>query len=177
MKSNPIEIRVGLGSCGVASGAEPVWAALDHSARQSGVEGLIKAVGCNGMCHREPLVEVIGENGERVLYGSVSAEVAPKILRRHCKPNDWLTRTRWTAANLVDWLSPSDDRPVAEDWELDRESGPVAAYLGKQKRIVLENCGEMDPRDLRHRCERGIPLYSRRVPTGGQTCSRGDPPS
>ena len=28
---------------------------------------------------------------------------------------------------------------------MDTAGGPVGAFLGKQKRIVLENCGEIDP--------------------------------
>jgi len=49
-----VEIRVGLGSCGVASGGEPVRDALLAMAAQAGANGVVKTVGCNGMCHREP---------------------------------------------------------------------------------------------------------------------------
>jgi NADH-quinone oxidoreductase subunit F len=138
------EIRIGIGSCGVASGAEPVRAALEESARQAGVEGLVKAVGCNGMCHREPLVEVVDDKAGRILYGNVSAESAPKIVRRHLQPKNWLIRARWTTANLAQQFS-SNGSALPEDSALDVHSGPVAAYLGKQKRIVLENCGDIDP--------------------------------
>ena len=138
------EIRVGGGSCGVASGAAAVRAALEDSARQAGAEGLVKAVGCNGMCHQEPLVEVVDDQAGRFLYGKVSAESAPKIVRRHIQPKNWLTRARWTAGNLAQPFSSNGDSPL-EDRALDIHSGPVAAYLGKQKRIVLENCGEIDP--------------------------------
>ena len=78
MSRQPVEIRVGMGSCGIASGAESVRDALDEAARRAGAEGLVKAVGCNGMCHHEPLVEVV-DNGRTVLYGDVLVDEKMKF--------------------------------------------------------------------------------------------------
>ena len=58
-----IEFRIGLGSCGVASGAEPVRDALQQAVRKAGARAVVKSVGCNGMCYREPLVEVVTADG------------------------------------------------------------------------------------------------------------------
>jgi NADH-quinone oxidoreductase subunit F len=95
------------------------------------------------MCHSEPLVEVV-EQSSIVLYGNVSAEVASKIVRRHLQPKNWWTRARWTAGGLAEDLSRNGG-PTPDDSLLDTKSGPAAVFLGKQKRIVLENCGEIDP--------------------------------
>ncbi|MCP5117370.1 MAG: hypothetical protein GY953_41630, partial [bacterium] len=162
-----IEIRIGVGSCGVASGAEPVRKALEDSARQAGAKGTIKPVGCNGMCHHEPLVEIVDDKAGRLLYGNVTAKAAREIVRRHLQPKRWLTRAWWSAGKLAEHFSSNGDTPT-EKSALDTQSGPVAAYLGKQKRIVLENCGEIDPlrlEDYRARdgyqalaqCLKGIP--------------------
>jgi NADH-quinone oxidoreductase subunit F len=115
-----IEIRIGLGSCGVASGGEPVRTALQQAA---GTRAIVKTVGCNGMCHREPMVEVVEPGGRATLYGNVTPEAARRIVRQHIS---WLPT--WTDAGE----------------QLDRQN----SYLGKQKRIVLENCGEIDPLNL-----------------------------
>jgi NADH-quinone oxidoreductase subunit F len=120
MKPSTIEIRIGLGSCGVASGGEPVRTALQQAA---GARAIVKTVGCNGMCHREPLVEVVDPGGRATLYGNVTPEAARHIVHRHTRPA---------------WL-----RSDAADFEVEGQS-----YLGKQKRIVLENCGEIDPLNL-----------------------------
>ncbi len=143
MSGKPVEIRVGVGSCGIASGAESVRAALEEAARRAGADGLIKAVGCNGMCHREPLVEVIDEGGA-VLYGEVSSETASQIVRRHVAPKNWLLRARWKLGTLAEDYSKNGG-PKSEDRIVDIKSGPAANYLGKQERIVLENCGTIDP--------------------------------
>jgi len=138
VKRSAIEIRVGLGSCGVASGAEPVRDALERVAKEAGANGIVKTVGCNGMCHREPLVEVVSEEGAVALYGNVTAETARQIARSHIRPNRVATRVRWKVDELKD---ATPGYPL----------GPSAAqdgYLAKQKRIVLENCGSIDPLNI-----------------------------
>lgn len=128
-----VEVRVGLGSCGVANGAEPVWETLREQARKAGRAEAIKAVGCGGLCYREPLVEVVEGAGRRVLYTQVTPEMAPAILRRHLIPKRWPTRLRWT---LDRWADGSALEPALQ------------ADLGAPQRIVLENCGEIDPLSL-----------------------------
>jgi (2Fe-2S) ferredoxin len=79
MKRGAVEIRIGLGSCGVASGGEAVRDALVRAG------ATVKTVGCNGMCYREPLVEVVEADGRVATYGNVTPEMARSIVRRH----DW----------------------------------------------------------------------------------------
>ena len=114
MTRGAVEIRVGLGSCGMASGAEPVRDALERAAKQAGANGIVKTVGCNGMCHREPLVEVVEVDGAVALYGNVTAETARQIAQRRAdncfleiedlqraqKLTDQQLRTRWKPAFL-----------------------------------------------------------------------------
>jgi len=131
MKQSAVEIRIGLGSCGVASGGEPVRIALVQATERAGARAIVKTVGCNGMCHCEPMVEVVEPGGRVTLYGNVTADGAQRIARQHLRP-----------AWLPTWAQPAAEPP------LDRQTGPSASYLAKQKRIVLENCGEIDPLNI-----------------------------
>lgn len=124
MMPGTVEIRIGLGSCGVASGAEPVRDILLQAADRAHAPSVVKTVGCNGMCHREPLVQVVEAGGRITFYSNVSIDTAQHIARRHIR-RDWLGK--WTR----------QDEGLAEP--------ASAAYLSKQNRIVLENCGEIDP--------------------------------
>ena len=149
------EIRVGLGSCGVASGGELVRVALEESARKAGADGVVKRVGCNGMCHLEPLVEVVETTGIRALYGGVTPQTALRIVQRHLKPKNWLPRVHWKAQSLTRSLLHNEDSEIAEDRRLEIQSPSDTVFLKKQKRIVMENCGEIEPIDLdayRRRC-------------------------
>lgn len=137
-----VEIRIGMGSCGIASGSQGVKAALEEAVDSLGGGALIKAVGCSGLCHREPLVEVI-RDGQRVLYGNVDRDFAVRVVRQHVNPRGIVRKLRHNVqgvrARLVDdkmW------EPVANR-EVD-----ATPYVGKQVRIVLENCGQIDPLSL-----------------------------
>ncbi len=152
-RNGHIEIRVGLGSCGVAAGALRVQEAMVEAVREAGGAGVVKAVGCNGLCHREPLVEIVDIAGRRSLYGNVSPQQVRGIITRHLRPLRWPTRVRWAASDLAELLRGDGTAASAE--AMDPQCGAVGAYLGKQKRIVLENCGQIDPLSIDDYLARG----------------------
>ena len=129
-----VEFRVGLGSCGIANGARPVHEAVRAAVGEAG-HGVVKAVGCGGMCHREPLLEVIGADGRGVFYEHVTPAGVPGIVRRHLRPKGLLTRARWFAASLTERGAPNENAASADG----------AAASSAAPRIVLENCGIVDP--------------------------------
>jgi NADH-quinone oxidoreductase subunit F len=134
-----VEIRIGVGSCGIASGALHVQAALEEAVAELGGGALVKPVGCMGFCHREPLVEVVG-NGRRALYGNVSPADVEKLVRAHVRPSGVTPRVR--AGMKAVRAKLHDD----EAWSpISVQEVDVTPYAGKQVRIVLENCGEIDP--------------------------------
>jgi len=143
-----VEIRIGLGSCGVASGGGPVRSALERAAEQAGASGVVKTVGCNRMCHREPLVEVVEPGGRITRYGNVTADMARRIALKHIRPRRLSTWVRWTAETVREQFASNGDRPDLSQFKLDGQAGAVAGYLAKQKRIVLENCGEIAPLNI-----------------------------
>ena len=76
-------IRVGMGSCGLAAGAEEVYNTLVDESHKRNMQIEIKKCGCQGMCYAEPLVEVSVEGLPVVVYGKVNKEIAVKILDKH----------------------------------------------------------------------------------------------
>jgi len=135
-----VRISIGLSSCGIASGGEPVRQALEAEARRAGRPGLVRAVGCNGMCHAEPVVTVETAAGQR-RYVKVTPEGARAIARRHIEPRPWMERLRG-------WFG---EAPAAEQ----AGEEETAAWMGKQRRVVLENCGQIDPLSIGEAMERG----------------------
>jgi len=119
-------IKVGLGTCGVSAGGEKTYEAIKHEVEQKNIQALVKETGCNGMCYREPLMEVIDEADHSFLYGEVTPEKAKRIMNEHVlngRPVDeWIVRS---------------DRPSEDD-----------LFFKKQRRIVLRNCGIIDPNSL-----------------------------
>ncbi len=124
MENNKVvEVRVGLASCGMAAGATQVNEALAKALAPHGVP--IKAVGCIGMCHAEPLVEVIDSGGGSYTYGRVTPERVQRIVDEHV----------------------GGGKPI-EDWLVIGCNVPAGEYIAKQTRIVLRNCGRIDPESI-----------------------------
>lgn len=154
-RSSAVEIRVGLGSCGIASGGEAVLTALQNAAERVGEQGLIKKVGCNGMCHQEPLVEVVEDSGRRTLYGNVSVANASSIIRTHVRPRGVMRHLARASQGARDLWTVWRERNAEEDSKLEPAQVAADSYLGRQARVVLENCGEIEPLDLEAYRERG----------------------
>ena len=142
------EIRVGLGSCCVAGGSEKVRLALEEALGFIESDVRVKHVSCVGMCHRTPLLEVVLPGMPAQLYANVQAADVPEIVKRHFKPRNSAVRLRASFAQWLGGLYTGDGRDVIERHAIDVRDEPVAAFLGKQKRLATEYCGELAPTDI-----------------------------
>jgi len=76
-------IKVGMSTCGIAAGADKVYAVIEEELKKLGSTIDLKKCGCLGMCYAEPLVEVQVEGLPRVIYCRVKEPVARDIVRGH----------------------------------------------------------------------------------------------
>ena len=116
-------VRVGMASCGIAAGARRVYDSLSVRIQNKKLPVIVKSTGCVGMCYNEPLVEVVSPAGERVLYRNVTPEKMERIINEHILGGKPVTDL---AVSTAEWNS----------------------LMGKQKRIVLRNCGVIDPENI-----------------------------
>lgn len=141
------EIRIGIGSCCIAGGSMDVREALERAVRELGAPAVVKPVGCVGMCHRTPLVEVAMPGEEPHIYAKVQAEDAEGIVRRHFRPTG-LVKVRTAVTSALDRML--DDRtwkPVTR-YALDVRDAPVCNFLGRQVHVATEFGGCLDPFDI-----------------------------
>ncbi|MGA2479419.1 MAG: NADH-quinone oxidoreductase subunit NuoF [Spirochaetia bacterium] len=115
------EVAVGMSSCGIAAGSRVVLDALQKDVAAKGLPYAVVSTGCIGACHAEPLVEVRQADGRTFLYGNVDEAKAHAIAESHLGGG----------APVAELLIPAD-----------------YPYLAKQKRIVLSNCGVIDPESI-----------------------------
>lgn len=141
------ELRVGLGSCCVAGGSAEVEAALRSAVRALGAPIRIQPVGCVGMCHRTPLLEVVRPGHEPIRYERVRAEDVETIVRRHFSDGRWRRWKTQTIHVLDEWLGRGGGAPGPAR-ALDPRDGQVEAFLCRQRHIATENCGVLHPLDL-----------------------------
>lgn len=142
------EIRIGVGSCCVAGGSLDVRRELEDEVRRLGAAAVIKPVGCVGMCHQTPLVQIVSRGGEPVTYAKVKAGDAAQIVRRHFKPKGLLRMIKTGATAAVERLLTDETWEPVDRYALDVRDAPVCSFLGRQKRIASEWCGDLDPLDI-----------------------------
>jgi len=150
----PAEIRIGLGSCCVSRGSGKLHQALTDALAELALPVRVKRVGCVGMCHQTPLLEIVTDQGQSHFYALVEPDDAKAILLRHFRPG-LAHRVRATVSSTLDrWLTDANASPITR-YSIDVRDKPVADFLQKQKHIATEHCGQMDPTDLDEYRRRG----------------------
>ncbi|NLC58195.1 MAG: 4Fe-4S binding protein [Armatimonadetes bacterium] len=142
------EVRVGVGSCCIAGGSQEVRRSLEQAVRELDAPVVVKPVGCVGMCHQTPLVEVVQGGKQTALYARVAPHDADAIVRRHFRPRGLLRTARSAILGALDRLLTDEASTPVTRYAIDVRDAPVCAFLGRQTRIATEYCGSLSPVDL-----------------------------
>lgn len=112
-------IKVGMNTCGIASGAAEIYEALRRVIEEKNIPLKLKETGCLGMCYAEPIVEVKIADSPAVLYENVNKEKVSSIVE-----------------NILSKLSNKEVQKLSTK----SDSG--------RKKIVLRNCGIINPESI-----------------------------
>jgi len=78
------QVRVYMGTCGIAAGARKAMAAiLEELANHNVTDVEVLQKGCIGLCEHEPLVEVERPGEGSVMYGHIDETKARRIVAKH----------------------------------------------------------------------------------------------
>ncbi len=141
-------IHVGLGSCCMAKGSDRLFHALRQTVAQTGANVAIKRVGCVGMCHRTPMLEVVQPGKPSKFYAGLGEADARKLLLDHFRPKGLVQRLSRVWTQALDALLLDQDTDVIAAAELDIHEPTVDAFLDRQVHIATEHFAEIDPLDL-----------------------------
>jgi NADH-quinone oxidoreductase subunit F len=121
-----ITARLGLGSCGIAAGADIVWTELKKVVNDNSLPVSMEKTACIGMCFEEPVLELSGAGRPKVMLGKVEAKDITAILDGYLN-------------NTLDYhnIILNDQQPAVHN-----------ELIANQQRIVLRNCGVIDPESL-----------------------------
>ena len=80
-----IQIIVGMGTCGITSGAKIILDKFITLLNEKGISenAIIRQTGCMEHCENEPTVEVIVPDMPKVVYGNVKESTVEKIVNEH----------------------------------------------------------------------------------------------
>ena len=112
-------IRIGLGSCGIAAGGLEIWDAIQKMLDEHAMDIEMKKTGCVGMCHYEPLMDVL-HDGRQYTYGNLDPTAAAEIV-----------------SSLGEGYIPENKYLLS-----------IEELLSGQVRIALRNCGRIDPESI-----------------------------
>jgi NADH:ubiquinone oxidoreductase subunit F (NADH-binding) len=131
--SREISINICMGTGGIAAGGRDVMKAFEAELSGKEIQASLNEncslhkVGCRGFCARDVLVDVIVD-GELTTYEYIKPDMVPRIVDEH----------------LVGG-SPVEEWTVREDYHNFHE---------KQVKVVLADCGIVDPEDIESYIER-----------------------
>jgi NADH-quinone oxidoreductase subunit F len=127
-------IYVGAASCGRAAGALDVLKGIDEFLTENKISARVIQVGCIGPCYLEPLVDIKLPGQPRVSYNNVTEKTLPIILKSQLL--EGVPHAKLALGNF----GKDSFHDVPRFFDL--------PMLKPQVRIVLRNCGFVDPEDI-----------------------------
>lgn len=117
-----MKVIIGQGSCGVATGAKKTAAEFVRLIEEKNLNIKIDITGCVGTCYLEPIVDVYDDNEVMTRYVKVKPECVLEIVEKHLVNGE-----------------------IATDLEISDED---KLFIEKQQRVVLRNCGLINPEKI-----------------------------
>ncbi len=137
VKISPNGHREVLVCCGSGCpGSEEVRKRLEEEIARLGLEVGVKPTGCHGFCQQGPTVLVEPED---IMYCKVSEDDVPEIVRSHLKENRLVDRLLY--------VEPSSGKTIPRYADI--------RFFREQDRVVLRNCGQINPEQIDDYLERG----------------------
>src|SRR5664279_1758488 len=75
-------IFIGMGTCGLASGAEKVKAAIEIELAKQNLQFMLVPTGCIGYCAKEPIVDIKLPGKDRISYCEVTVKDVPQLIEQ-----------------------------------------------------------------------------------------------
>jgi NADH-quinone oxidoreductase subunit F len=141
-----VYITVGMGTCGVAAGAAEALAAVQKELEARNLSAAVGQVGCVGMCSYEPMLEVQVRGKPRVNYGGATADNVPEILAAYFEGAP--LRHSVIVGEAIPTITHTDGQTLHSLSFIDPDDRERIAFQRKQLRVVLSNCGLIDPESI-----------------------------
>jgi len=142
-KDTPV-IYLGSASCGRAAGALNVYEAIQETLDEYQLKARVIQVGCIGPCYLEPLMDITLPGSPRVSYANVTPEKARKIVVSSLVNGDILPKLAAGHFGSEEFTAKTG---IPRFFDL--------PMLKPQVRVILKNCGLIDPEDIDHYLAQG----------------------
>jgi NADH-quinone oxidoreductase subunit F len=137
-------IAVGMGTCGTGNGAEAVFHSFATAIDQRGLDVELVPTGCFGYCAQEPLVNVRLPGRPLVILRRVQSDDVDEILDDLSMGN---ITTRLALCKVETWDHLTAQVNYGPGYS-NLPSWQEIPFFRGQKKIVLRNCGLINPDDI-----------------------------
>ncbi|MDL2228264.1 (2Fe-2S) ferredoxin domain-containing protein [Odoribacter sp. OttesenSCG-928-L07] len=80
-----VQIKVGMATSGIASGAKEVFNYLSEELPKRNIDAIVTQTGDMGYCYAEPTIEVTLPGQEPIVFGYVNVTKANEIIEKYIK--------------------------------------------------------------------------------------------
>lgn len=123
-------IRVCKGTGCISGGSQNVYKSLRQQVESLGLKNVIvNFTGCHGFCQRGPIVDI---EPEGFFYSEVKEEDVPDLVRLHIQEGKLVDRLLYRHPLTGKAIPRSQDIP----------------FYSRQQRIILRNCGHINPENI-----------------------------
>ena len=127
---------IGTGTCGLANGAATIMRQIRLFFETTRIPAFLTEVGCVGYCQREVFIDLLSGSAPRLSYCDVTPENITELLDElFVKGN---LRNRFLLGRWDDADGSLADVPLLKE----------IPFFKRQRKVVLENCGRIDPASL-----------------------------
>ena len=103
-------IFIGMGTCGLASGAKKVEEAIVNELDKLNIKAQIIATGCIGYCAKEVIVDIKLPGQDRISYCEIIPKIVPRFIQKTI-----VEKSIFKEKLLGTHGKPSDDLPAIKD--------------------------------------------------------------
>jgi len=127
-------VMVGAATCGRAAGALGVLRAIKDEIKKQKLDCPVFEVGCMGHCYAEPIVVISKKGFPPIVYQQVNPVIARRLVKEFILGDDPCLEFVLGALGENELVPDFADFPRA----------------GFEQKLILKNCGFIDPEDIEH---------------------------
>ena len=125
--------------------------------------------GCIGFCQREPLLDLVLPDGPRISYGNMTANKTTELLEAYAAGHDVKPKSALCRLDGEEHVATGERAcpiPPAKNGAGSIPAWSAVDFYRRQSRVILRNCGSIDPLSLEEAVARGAYRGALRALTG-----------